>query len=270
MSFLKALFFSAVLAINFPKPVGLVNDFANLFSENFRSRLELQLSDLKAKTTVEFAVVTVNSLEGTTVEDYAVNLFESWGIGQEDKDNGLLLLISKDDKKIRFETGYGLEGQLPDGRLGEIIRTQITPEFKNGNYEAGTLAAVNAVSFYLADPGSTPPTSPSNAPNLSVILIIIIVIYLLSYMSRSKEFFTGGVVGLILGFIVKGIAFGLIFGIIGFILDFILSRNYKKLSQSGHSTGFFSSFGGFKGGGGGGFGGFGGGRSGGGGASGGW
>jgi len=270
VSFLKALLFSIALAVNLPKPVGLVNDFASLFSENFRSRLELQLSDLKTKTTVEFAVVTVKNLENLTVEEYSNQLFKAWGIGQKDKDNGLLLLISKDDKKIRFETGYGLEGTLPDGRLGEIIRTKISPEFKKGDYEAGVLSAVNTISQYLIDPSSAPPISESDSSFLALSsFVLIFIVYLLSYISRSKEFFTGGVVGLILGLIIGRWYLALGFGFFGLILDYFLSKNYKNLVANGKSTGFWSSRGGF-GGGGGGFGGFGGGRSGGGGASGGW
>ena len=272
MSFLKALLFSIVLAVNFPKPIGLVNDFAFLFSQNFRSRLELQLSDLKTKTTVEFAVVTINSLENLTVEEYSNQLFKTWGIGQKGKDNGLLLLISKDDKKIRFETGYGLEGTLSDGRLGEIIRSQITPEFKKEDYETGVLNAVNTVSQYLIDPGSIPKSSPNNNNfadfQAAFFFFSFIFIYLLSYISRSKEFFTGGAVGAVLGLIAGRWFFAIGFGIFGLILDYLISKNYKNLVANGKPTGFWSSRGGF--GGGGGFGGFGGGRSGGGGASGGW
>jgi uncharacterized protein len=273
VSFLKALFFSVALAINFPKPIGLVNDFAKLFSNDFRSRLELQLGDLKAKTTVEFAVVTVNNLEGLTLEEYANDLFKAWGIGQKDKDNGLLLLISKNDKKIRFETGYGLEGALPDGRLGEIIRTQISPEFKNGNYEVGVEKAVNTVINYL-EQGSTSPATTNwqiwweNLFKPGFFFFLSLLIYLLSYLSRSKEFFTGGVVGFFLGFVFGKLPWAIGLGFFGLILDYFLSKNYKNLVANGKPTGFWSSRGGF--GGGGGFGGFGGGKSGGGGTSGGW
>ncbi|MFA6250589.1 MAG: TPM domain-containing protein [Candidatus Shapirobacteria bacterium] len=277
------LFFLAVsvlpvLAQKLPDYSNYVNDFADVYSPQFELDLNQQLSSLEASTSSQVAVVTIKSLEGLSIEEYAVKLFEKWGIGQKGQDNGLLLLIAPDDREVRFEVGYGLEPIITDGRAGEIIRNIIFPEFKKGDYQAGTQAAINQVKIYLAPGAPTP--APSSSVDLGQALPIILIIlfsglpiYLLAYLSRSKEFFTGGVAGLILGLVVSGVLLGLGLGIFGLLLDFILSRNYKNLKSQKLPTNFWGSRGGFWSGGrsgGGGFSGFGGGRSGGGGASGKW
>jgi uncharacterized protein len=280
ISFFLCLFLAPALAVSYPQPVGYVNDFAGLYSSSFVSSLNQELKDLDQKTTVQFVVVTVANLGGDTVENYAVNLFKAWAIGQKSKDNGLLLLISKEDRKLRFEVGYGLEGQITDGTAGEIIRTDITPAFKSGNYEAGTAAGVNRIFQLLNFSASiSPPPSgiPINLPfNFDMFWVYaLLFVYFMSYMARTREFLAGGVVGFIVGLLFFTLGTAAVFALIGFLLDFILSRNYRANSLSGRPTDFFNTFGGFKGGGGwggGGGGGFsgGGGSSGGGGASGSW
>jgi uncharacterized protein len=273
------VFVTPLLAQNYPTATGYVNDFASLYSADFRQSLNSQLVALDKQTTVQFVVVTVNNLEGISIEEYANELFKQWTIGQKGKDNGLLLLISKEDRQLRFEVGYGLEGSITDGTAGSIIRNDITPSFKEGDYEAGTQAGVNQI-FSRLDFNSGLPTPTPTVPKLpfstnALVYAFIFFIYLISYMARSREFFAGGVVGFIVGLIFTTLTGAAILALVGFLLDFILSRNYKQTAASGKPTDFFSTFGGFKsgggwgGGGGGGFSG-GGGRSGGGGASGGW
>jgi uncharacterized protein len=259
------VFASPLFAVSYPQPTGYVNDYASLYTADFRQSLNSQLESLDKQTTVQFVVVTVNSLEGEPIENYAVNLFKSWAIGQKGKDNGLLLLISKEDRQLRFEVGYGLEGAITDGTAGSIIRNDITPSFKEGDYEAGTQVGVNQI-FSRLDFNSGLPTPTPSVPKLpfstnALVYAFIFFIYFISYMARSREFFAGGVVGFIVGLIFTTLTGAAILALIGFLLDFILSRNYKQISASGKPTDFFSTFGGFKGGGG---------RSGGGGASSGW
>jgi uncharacterized protein len=273
----------------FPQPVGYVNDFGNMLSASFRQQLESELSNFEQETTAEISVVTIQSLEGNSIEDYAVRLFEQWKIGKKGKDNGVLLLVSKEDRKIKIEVGYGLEPIITDGRAGKIIREDISPAFKNNDYEGGIKAAVQQLEDYIRS--NQPPSEEELAAtsgsggtggfsSLVVFGIIVLFIYSSAFLGRTKHFWPGGVVGGLLGLviglaasIVSAIACLLLFGALGLFLDFVLSRNYKKLEKLGRPTGFWRSFGGFSsggGGGGGGFGGFGGGSSGGGGASGGW
>lgn len=273
-------------AVNYPNPVGYVSDFAGLYSSEFKSKLESDLSSLEKQTGSEVAVVTIKSLEGMDIESYAVGLFEKWKIGKKDKDNGLLLLTAKDDRKIRIEVGYGLEPYITDGRAGEIIRSQMTPEFKNENYEGGTLNAVQQIKKYIIEQDAAPKTtskrSNANEDNGWLVLGVLFVLYSLityiaGYLGRSKAIWPGAVIGGILGGMggwlfqsILGFITGAVFiGLIGLFFDWILSRNFQIRKNKGLPTDFFHTWGGF-GGGGGGFGGFGGGSSGGGGGSGGW
>jgi len=240
------------------------------------------LDKLEKETSAEVAVLTIEKLPEVEIEEYAVEVFENWGIGKKDEDNGVLLLVSRDDRKIRIEVGYGLEGVINDGRAGSIIRDEISPKFKKEDYEGGTWDGVSKIEEYIKDGSSALSEVPTStkvtagkparqefASGIWVIVGFIVIIYLMSFLGRSKEWTTGGVIGMILGLLMGGLLVGIILGIFGLILDFILSGNYKKLKKSGKSTSFWKSRGGFSGGGGGG-GGFGGGSSGGGGASGGW
>ncbi|MDZ4229325.1 MAG: TPM domain-containing protein, partial [Patescibacteria group bacterium] len=125
------------LAAAFPQPVGYVNDFAEIISPAVEARLEAELESFTASTSNELAVVTLKSLEGDTVDNTAVALFEQWGIGQKGKDNGVLLLIAPNERELRIEVGYGLEPILTDSRTGTIRRDVITPKFKQDDYEGG-------------------------------------------------------------------------------------------------------------------------------------
>jgi len=276
----------------FPEPEGFVSDFAKILSSETKQELEQQLTQLEKDSTIEIAVVTVDSLGGTTIEDYAVRLFEEWRIGKEDEDNGVLLLIYPSDRKLRLDVGYGLEPLLTDSKAGRVIRNIITPEFKNENYDKGVTEGVAAIIKVVhgeeVDLGEEAPSESEEEEGGLWVLFFIGVIflsYLSSFLSRSKRWWPGGVIGAILGVILGGFMASFIIsvlaaislGILGLIFDFILSKNYKKRKAGGLPTSWWSSGGGFfgalsstKGGSGGGFGGFGGGRSGGGGASGGW
>lgn len=276
-------FLKAAFAVEYSVPAGYVNDFANLYSEQFKSGLELQLSDLAKSGSAEIAVVTVKSLEGISIEEYAVKLFEKWKVGKKGTDNGLLLLIAKDDREVRIEVGYGLEPYITDGRAGEIIRNDIVPEFKNGNYESGTKKATDSITKFIVNQDVAPkvqPGSNNDFPFWGIIAgIYFLGTYLASFLGRSKEIWPGGLIGGIIGIIIGlalvsfigAIFIGLFAGLFGLLLDFILSRNFKIRKDKGLPTSFWSSGGGFsRGSGGSSFGGFGGGSSGGGGASGRW
>jgi uncharacterized protein len=135
----------APVSAAFPTPQKYVSDNAEVISAPVRQAINGTLRSLETDTTVEVAVVTVQSLDGMTVEDYANQLFKEWGIGKKGADNGVLVLVAPSERKVRLEVGYGLEPILPDGLAGEVIRTRFTPAFKDGDYSGGINAGVDRI-----------------------------------------------------------------------------------------------------------------------------
>lgn len=125
-----------------PPASGFVNDHAALMDEAERARLEAFLDQVKRKTGVEFAVLTVRTTAPLSPTEYKVKVFEAWGIGRREQDDGLLMLVALEEREVRFETGYGLEGTLPDGLQSRIFREQMAPRFRSGDFAGGIIAGV--------------------------------------------------------------------------------------------------------------------------------
>ena len=147
--FILALFCSKAQAA-FPKPQGYVSDTAHIIPAEVAEGLEALGRELERKTGAEMAIVTVPDLGGESLEPYAADLFQKWGIGKKGKDNGALILVAVAERQIRIEVGYGLEGIIPDGRAGQIIRERITPAFKAGDYGAGIWRGAATVAQIVA------------------------------------------------------------------------------------------------------------------------
>ena len=163
-----------LLSAALPAPSGYVNDFASALDDAAEQYLEEFLQTLERDTTAEVVVATVASLEGMTVEDYASRLFADWGIGQAADDNGVLLLVAPGERAVRIEVGYGLEPILPDGLAGEIIRTEILPEFRTGNVPRGIGRGLNRISQIIrGDPQAARTSSPTPANRLPPAWFII-------------------------------------------------------------------------------------------------
>jgi uncharacterized protein len=141
---------SSAAAPQIPAPVGFVNDRAGLMSEPTRARLEAFLDQVKQKTGAEFAVLTVQTTAPMTPDEYKVQVFQQWGIGKKGEDNGLLMLVARDERELKFETGYGLEGTLPDGLESRIFRDEMAPRFRAGDFEGGIVAGVLECSKRIA------------------------------------------------------------------------------------------------------------------------
>lgn len=143
--------FSAISANAATEPSSLpslsayVNDTAGLLSQETATRLESTLAGLDKEESTQIVLLTIPSLQGAPLEEYALGVAERAGIGQRGKDNGALLLIAKDERKIRIEVGLGLESSLTDLRCGRIIRNIITPRFKKGDYDGGITAGIEAM-----------------------------------------------------------------------------------------------------------------------------
>jgi uncharacterized protein len=122
-----------------------VNDDAGVLSLETVTSLEALLKAHEDSTSNQVAILTITSLEGETIEQFSIRVVDAWKLGQKGKDNGVLLLVSRDDRKVRIEVGKGLEGDLPDITCGSIIRKQILPRFKEGNYDAGVTDGIQAI-----------------------------------------------------------------------------------------------------------------------------
>lgn len=141
LSYLPSLF-----AVEVPKrPEGYVSDYARLLTPEAKFRLEETLRRFETETSNQIVVVTFPSLEGEVLEDFSIRLAESWKIGQKGKDNGVILLIFKEDRAVRMEVGYGLEGVLTDALSKLIIANEIVPRFREGKFDEGIEKAVQAI-----------------------------------------------------------------------------------------------------------------------------
>jgi uncharacterized protein len=274
-------------------------------SDTIKSQIDGLSTEVRKSTGAEIAVVTVPSLDGMSVEEYAVRLFKKWGIGQKGKDNGVLFLIAPKERKTRIEVGYGLEPVITDGRAGEIIRKTAIPFFKQGDYDQGILqgtreiaALITGKDFVPSVPIPTPQSQAEETPwpvKIGVMLFFALFITLgflalgAGLRQKGEGFFRiwgAGFGGIPL---VMSLLFGWAMGFPVYILPLwalfmlIVGLRYGKkfmrkalasgasFSRGGRSyssSGFSSSSGGFSGGSS--FGGFSGGSSGGGGSSGSW
>lgn len=262
-----------LLALDVPVLKGRVNDYAGMLSPGTAAALETRLADFERSDSTQIVVLTVPSLQGEVLEEFSMRVAESWKIGRAKQDNGVILLIAKEERRIRIEVGYGLEGSLTDLLAGRIIDGIITPAFKAGDFDRGITEGVDAimeavrgeyraVTNRIAEKEGSEPGKTMTPFFFSLFFIW--------FIGRIKRIL-GGIAGAVILPIVAGIAFGftlytLLFIPGGFLLGLIIPTVMPLFfSGSGGSSG-----GGWTGGsGGGGFSG-GGGGFGGGGASGGW
>lgn len=124
-------------SLTFPALTGRVVDEAGLLDATMRAQLDQTLAELETKTTDQLVVVTLKSLQGTSIEDYGYQLGRHWQIGQKDKNNGVLLIVAPNERKVRIEVGYGLEGTLTDAISSFIVQNSILPRFKAGDFAGG-------------------------------------------------------------------------------------------------------------------------------------
>jgi uncharacterized protein len=263
---LLVIFFGALLAraedIKSIHSTGYVTDLAGVMSAEKKANLEALCSELEQKTGAQLAIVTVRSLEGESVENYAVDLFKQLGIGSKKDNRGALLLVAPNERKYRIEVGYGLEPVINDARAGDAGRAMV-PSLRQGDY--GRAAEIGAwqLAKYIADDSNVtlsgrPPTPQHHREDDGggnwVIFVIFGVIVLFSILGRFSSGGRGG-----------GFGGG---GLLWFILGMLANSSGGRSRGGWGAGGFGGGSGGWSGGRG--FGGFGGGSSGGGGASGSW
>jgi len=251
---LALVLLSAVACLSEPikslKATGYVNDFAGVLQPETIQKLEALATEIDQKTGAQIAIVTVKSLDGDDIDNYAVALFKEWGVGAKKTDRGVLVLAAVDDRKYRIEVGYGLEPILPDGKVGSFGREAV-PLFKQGDYSGAVTLMTDRVAQVIAEDAKVTLTDVPAAPK-----------------PRRENDFHIPIFWIV-------VVIWLIFHSIGYLIRRIRHGSSARWGGGG-GPGFWIGGGGFggggwsSGGGGGGFGGFGGGGSGGGGASGGW
>lgn len=143
-------------ALEVPYLSGRVNDHAGLLSAPAAQALEAKLKDFESRTGHQVAVLTLDSLEGEPLEDFSLKVARTWALGRKGKNDGVLFLISKTDRKLRIEVGHGLEGSLPDALAGRIIQNEVVPRFRAGDFEGGVAAGADAI-VAAADGTYSPP-----------------------------------------------------------------------------------------------------------------
>ena len=196
LAFLLVLVVSALAqTLTFPQLTGRVVDAANILSPAAREQLDAKLKAHDDKTSDQVVVATVPSLQGTSIEDYANQLFRNWKLGQAKTNNGALILVAPNERKVRIEVGYGLEGTLTDAVSKMIIQAAIAPKFKQGDFAGGLTAGADAVIATLQGDGEwqerakvRPSDQGDSYDPMAILLFIIIVIIIINIMaSRAQQ-----------------------------------------------------------------------------------
>lgn len=177
-----------------------VNDFANILSSSTESKVQELAVNTQNATTAQVVVVTVPDLEGIDIEGYANELFNNWKIGDSSKDNGVLLLISSGDRKVRIEIGYGLEGAINDAKAGRILDDVAIPYMKNNDYDTAVLGVVTQLqgiiyNEYGVEGGFDNYENEENLEIISAMLVIgftIFIIFLRIFLASKGIFIFGG------------------------------------------------------------------------------
>jgi uncharacterized protein len=204
-----ALILSAILAIvalavearaapSFPPLTGRVTDAANILPDATVAALDAKLAALEKQTSIQLVVATVPDLQGYEIDEYGYQLGRSWGIGQKGKNNGALLLVAPNERKVRIEVGYGLEGTLTDALTSQIIRRDIIPRFKAGDMPGGVVAGADAIIKLVELPPDQRRMAAAEAAQAQaedgggvslgfIIWLVIILIWLFFAISRGKR-----------------------------------------------------------------------------------
>lgn len=199
ISWLCLTMVGSISAVTIPdRPDQYVVDLAGIIDDPTKTKLNGYLQELEQKTSAQFVVLTIKSLEGETIESFALNVaHDRWRLGQKGKDNGLLLLVAVDDRKYRIEVGYGLEGILPDSLVGSIGREYLVAYFRRGDYSEGVFRSALALSTEIAKAAGVTITGmpelqvtrPRSKPGNSIggiVFLVFLIIVLIAWRRDSK------------------------------------------------------------------------------------
>ena len=269
--FAAALVFTsvaAVAALPFPALTGRVVDAAGILSPQAQTEISAQLAAHEQATSNQVVVVTLKSLQGNDVADYGYQLGRHWGIGQKGKNNGVLLIVAPNERKLRIDVGYGLEGVLTDAVSRAIIDRVIKPYFKQDNYEQGIRAGVDAILSALGGEFQTPPpptAAGGSGQGMYGLLMMALFIghFLFSALaqraSTGKRVFAAGAFGVIAGaiaWIFVSMLVALVISIVAFLFMLLAGgrmgsggAGYGNWGSGGGDGGFSGGGGSFGGGG---------------------
>lgn len=184
------LFSLQAFGLEVPKLNRRVTDLAGILSPSEEARLEENLMVFENETSNQIAVLIINSLDGESIEQYSIQVVDQWQLGTAQKDNGVLLLIAVQDRQVRIEVGYGLEGVLTDLISFQIIRNVIAPQFRNGNYYAGIDQGLRAIMMTTKNEYKGDPRQPKNYDverGKSIASLVFMIIFILIFLCSGKK-----------------------------------------------------------------------------------
>ncbi len=229
--------------LTFPKLTGRVVDNAGILSLKTKEKLTKILKNFENKTTDQVVVVTLKSLQGTSISDFGYQLGRYWGIGQKNKNNGVLFIIAPNEKKVRIEVGYGLEGTLTDAISSVIIHQKIIPYFKKGDFDKGVLEGTKAILLSLKDIYVSKHKNIKKSKNLNrfhplifFAFIFIIAILQTLFSKKNKNIFAKIIPSSFLAFFAYIFSGAMIIGIIIFIFAFVFFLFSKVFDNVGNNS----------------------------------
>lgn len=248
-----------LLALDVPQLTGRVNDYAKLLSPEVATRLEQKLAAFEREQSTQIVVLTIPSLQGDNIDQFAIRVVEQWKIGQKGKDNGVLLVLAQAERKVRIEVGMGLQGVLPDITAGQIIRNVMRPLLISNNFDQALSAGADAImsatkgEFTASPQGPDRKSHKKSSSSLTFFLLAAVAAAILGTFSR----YLGGVAGAAglplaayLTFPGVGLVMLLILAVAGFAGGLLLSALFAStLGGGGGGGGFYWGGGGFGGGG---------------------
>ncbi len=257
---------SLIAEVPVPALTGRVVDLTNTLSSGEKDNLSLKLKNLETNKGSQIAILFIPSIEPESIEEYSIRVAEKWKIGREKKDDGVIIIIAKNDRKIRIEVGYGLEGAIPDAYAKRIIEHSIIPNFKQGNFFTGIDRAVDVLEGLINKEITEPPGPKTKVVSTEGIFLLTLIGLFLGYFifgwtSRASfSSLSGGLITFLLGISTFGGIALLSAILVFFILSITLggggvyrgsnrTRSFRTIGRSGNFR-IGGGFGGFSGGGG--------------------
>lgn len=235
-------------ALEIPKLSARVNDYAGMLSPETKSRLEQKLAAFERDQSTQIVVLTIPSLQEDDIDQFAIKVAENWRIGQKGKDNGVILLLAKTERKVRIEVGRGLQGVLPDITAGQIIRNTMRPYLKDGNFDQGISVGVDAIiaatkGEFKAAPGESKKQPQSKSPSLITLLLILAVAMLIVGAFSRQLGAAAGAIGLPAAawLAIPGLGFLtiIVLAVVGLGIGLLLSAIASRFFGGGGGGGFY-------------------------------
>lgn len=231
---------SPVLALDVPPLSGRIVDLAHLLPADVAASLSAELAEHERKTGNQIAVLTLPSLEGEPLEEFSHRVSTTWKLGRKGTDNGVLVLVVPGERRIRIEVGYGLEGTLTDAKSSQIIRREIVPHFKAGNFAGGIAAGVEAIMGTIEGtytlPTETRTRSDQNGPWESVLIAIVIGALVGGSLFGGQLKGMGSAISGLLSFVLalpSGLKFALLAAVLGMFAALIIASLLGGMGPSG-------------------------------------